>query len=136
MIRRPPRSTRTDTLFPYTTLFRSIDLARRLHRFHHGGFLALFEALADRRQLNEDNVAELLLSVVADADRCLVAGNHHPLVVLGVTLLAHALASPDVSASEIVVRHEGQRRHPAEQRLAAHHGLQRDRKSTRLNSSH
>src|SRR3546814_1701477 len=26
MIRRPPRSTRTDTLFPYTTLFRSIFL--------------------------------------------------------------------------------------------------------------
>src|SRR3546814_10801144 len=25
MIRRPPRSTRTDTLFPYTTLFRSLD---------------------------------------------------------------------------------------------------------------
>src|SRR3546814_1257624 len=25
MIRRPPRSTRTDTLFPYTTLFRSCD---------------------------------------------------------------------------------------------------------------
>src|SRR3546814_18930009 len=29
MIRRPPRSTRTDTLFPYTTLFRSADLDRR-----------------------------------------------------------------------------------------------------------
>src|SRR3546814_1933406 len=27
MIRRPPRSTRTDTLFPYTTLFRSLGLA-------------------------------------------------------------------------------------------------------------
>src|SRR3546814_2922127 len=27
MIRRPPRSTRTDTLFPYTTLFRSPDCA-------------------------------------------------------------------------------------------------------------
>src|SRR3546814_11250159 len=26
MIRRPPRSTRTDTLFPYTTLFRSLSL--------------------------------------------------------------------------------------------------------------
>src|SRR3546814_4248864 len=26
MIRRPPRSTRTDTLFPYTTLFRSVNL--------------------------------------------------------------------------------------------------------------
>src|SRR3546814_2108164 len=32
MIRRPPRSTRTDTLFPYTTLFRS---ALRLYR--HAG---------------------------------------------------------------------------------------------------
>src|SRR3546814_1341778 len=34
MVRRPPRSTRTDTLFPYTTLFRSVSfhlplLARR-----------------------------------------------------------------------------------------------------------
>src|SRR3546814_9485039 len=27
MIRRPPRSTRTDTLFPYTTLFRSLAFA-------------------------------------------------------------------------------------------------------------
>src|SRR3546814_3179435 len=26
MIRRPPRSTRTDTLFPYTTLFRSVQV--------------------------------------------------------------------------------------------------------------
>src|SRR3546814_8488205 len=29
MIRRPPRSTRTDTLFPYTTLFRSLRLGRQ-----------------------------------------------------------------------------------------------------------
>src|SRR3546814_10581594 len=29
MIRRPPRSTRTDTLFPYTTLFRSLPLPDR-----------------------------------------------------------------------------------------------------------
>src|SRR3546814_3118632 len=49
MIRRPPRSTRTDTLFPYTTLFRSSgpkgvvvllvhgeeDLAHRLDRVLH-----------------------------------------------------------------------------------------------------
>src|SRR3546814_5999404 len=31
MIRRPPRSTRTDTLFPYTTLFRSAHCGRRRH---------------------------------------------------------------------------------------------------------
>src|SRR3546814_13493968 len=29
MIRRPPRSTRTDTLFPYTTLFRSVGANRQ-----------------------------------------------------------------------------------------------------------
>src|SRR3546814_10098238 len=29
MIRRPPRSTRTDTLFPYTTLFRSVQESSR-----------------------------------------------------------------------------------------------------------
>src|SRR3546814_13055465 len=37
MIRRPPRSTRTDTLFPYTTLFRSVAvrwLMPRLADFH------------------------------------------------------------------------------------------------------
>src|SRR3546814_5688712 len=31
MIRRPPRSTRTDTLFPYTTLFRSHDCPGNAH---------------------------------------------------------------------------------------------------------
>src|SRR3546814_8522475 len=32
MIRRPPRSTRTDTLFPYTTLFRSFAAVGHAHR--------------------------------------------------------------------------------------------------------
>src|SRR3546814_6569897 len=32
MIRRPPRSTRTDTLFPYTTLFRSAAAHRQSRR--------------------------------------------------------------------------------------------------------
>src|SRR3546814_14066580 len=36
MIRRPPRSTRTDTLFPYTTLFRSI---KNLGPFNNGWVL-------------------------------------------------------------------------------------------------
>src|SRR3546814_5512037 len=31
MIRRPPRSTRTDTLFPYTTLFRSSSDGQSIH---------------------------------------------------------------------------------------------------------
>src|SRR3546814_4691199 len=37
MIRRPPRSTRTDTLFPYTTLFRSIDPELAHHETRHAG---------------------------------------------------------------------------------------------------
>src|SRR3546814_8036796 len=43
MIRRPPRSTRTDTLFPYTTLFRSRRGAVDGHR-HAGGGRAQVEA--------------------------------------------------------------------------------------------
>src|SRR3546814_1828143 len=42
MIRRPPRSTRTDTLFPYTTLFRSAEVAHDLARA-----VALAQSLGD-----------------------------------------------------------------------------------------
>src|SRR3546814_9945082 len=45
MIRRPPRSTRTDTLFPYTTLFRSVD--RIGHRPFGVIFLELPGAVGD-----------------------------------------------------------------------------------------
>src|SRR3546814_12249246 len=41
MIRRPPRSTRTDTLFPYTTLFRSLEDATAIF----DGALAILAAL-------------------------------------------------------------------------------------------
>src|SRR3546814_9976359 len=44
MIRRPPRSTRTDTLFPYTTLFRSdaARLVRGTERCEQIGLRAVF----------------------------------------------------------------------------------------------
>src|SRR3546814_5422831 len=47
MIRRPPRSTRTDTLFPYTTLFRSAQFHRRRARRpgDEGGGAVLLRAL-------------------------------------------------------------------------------------------
>src|SRR3546814_5556544 len=52
MIRRPPRSTRTDTLFPYTTLFRSAHLvsdrkppSARNHIAHRVGLQAQGSAL-------------------------------------------------------------------------------------------
>src|SRR3546814_12463566 len=47
MIRRPPRSTRTDTLFPYTTLFRSV--APRLTGLNLGDHRSV--ALVERDQI-------------------------------------------------------------------------------------
>src|SRR3546814_2709218 len=68
MIRRPPRSTRTDTLFPYTTLFRSLlVLLRLVQGFSTGGeyggaatFMAEY-APDDKRGLcrSEEHTSEL-----------------------------------------------------------------------------
>src|SRR3546814_20930583 len=50
MIRRPPRSTRTDTLFPYTTLFRSEDRHIGVEPRLEGGQRGVLDRL-DRRHL-------------------------------------------------------------------------------------
>src|SRR3546814_17791875 len=48
MIRRPPRSTRTDTLFPYTTLFRSIlHSVAKSFAGSMGGIYDYYAGLAD-----------------------------------------------------------------------------------------
>src|SRR3546814_7953873 len=55
MIRRPPISTRTDTLYPYTTLFRSLgaqvaaELAERVAHVGHGAHLVVGQAVDDHR---------------------------------------------------------------------------------------
>src|SRR3546814_8873510 len=54
MIRRPPRATRTDTLFPYTTLFRSQE--RRGSRQGAGG-LARQESGEGRRDVERHRAA-------------------------------------------------------------------------------
>src|SRR3546814_19858476 len=102
MIRRPPRSTRTDTLFPYTTLFRSAALvgegAKRVRLFDQadlgrteGEAEAVILAILDKTVIAQgpEPIAELLDVVdhqradrgdverrgerVADADRPLEA---------------------------------------------------------------
>src|SRR3546814_19608900 len=66
MIRRPPRSTRTDTLFPYTTLFRSL-YERLIERQYKR--IALFTGQItngdERHQIVEDWAAERIDIVVA-----------------------------------------------------------------------
>src|SRR3546814_12903235 len=61
MIRRPPRSTRTDTLFPYTTLFRSLaDIDAN----------TLSETLADfRKRHGVDAVRSAELDMTKEEDR-------------------------------------------------------------------
>src|SRR3546814_14978402 len=44
MIRRPPRSTRTDTLFPYTTLFRSLEAFQKGFAFQRAGVVEVIGA--------------------------------------------------------------------------------------------
>src|SRR3546814_9840405 len=70
MIRRPPRSTRTDTLFPYTTLFRSgrqtgPGVGRGKHH-NTSGSCVLFQCVG-----------------CSAAQEALVAGNHHGAGALG-----------------------------------------------------
>src|SRR3546814_12679994 len=55
MIRRPPRSTRTDTLFPYTTLFRSRHIARE----SSGAGRAGSAPAAERPTRSEEHTSEL-----------------------------------------------------------------------------
>src|SRR3546814_10293604 len=50
MIRRPPRSTRTDTLFPYTTLFRSEDAAQQNAHSNTYGKIVSGDSHCDGRQ--------------------------------------------------------------------------------------
>src|SRR3546814_9643880 len=63
MIRRPPRSTRTDTLFPYTTLFRSRrkDGARCRDGFGYvAGFTGWARRIGTRRgDRSEEHTSEL-----------------------------------------------------------------------------
>src|SRR3546814_1117985 len=76
MIRRPPRSTRTDTLFPYTTLFRSrrdrpVGIRRRRHSGNERGpdqgrqalcraaTPAEFRGDAERLHRSEEHTSEL-----------------------------------------------------------------------------
>src|SRR3546814_10910255 len=105
MIRRPPRSTRTDTLFPYTTLFRSSCERGDCLRMH-GPLLTLDEVL-QRLRLSRRWMQDFLKH---HEDCYLKAGNRYRFTEQHVQSLMERMACPSPS--------------------------KRDRKSTRLNSSH
>src|SRR3546814_20986295 len=110
MIRRPPRSTRTDTLFPYTTLFRSLShdsilpqdpVARALFYQPDG------QALPVGALLRNPDLAETLRRIATDGADAFYRG---PV------------------AEAIVAAVRGHPTNPGD--------MTEDRKSTRLNSSH
>src|SRR3546814_7330821 len=63
MIRRPPRSTRTDTLFPYTTLFRSRDVVSPAPSWQksvrHSAKNPADRPWPDRHRRSEEHTSEL-----------------------------------------------------------------------------
>src|SRR3546814_2479239 len=119
MILRQPRSTRTDTLFPYTTLFRSI-----LQRLRPALEVAVVPALEGPAR-----DAQLLQRALGRQVRLLDDPNDLQLLGCG---LPHS--SSALSAIMLFLNNRF-----SSVRLATHSlgsGLIEDRKSTRLNSSH
>src|SRR3546814_7971528 len=123
MIRRPPRSTRTDTLFPYTTLFRSTE--RGLH--------PIGRRLGESR-LREEGARYRLGCVFCRGEarqggqvrRLSRERDHEPVGACGVGAARCVEGLADVPPDQ------------QPQRRAAERDRQRelDRKSTRLKSSH
>src|SRR3546814_16548410 len=80
MIRRPPRSTRTDTLFPYTTLFRSAAIGSpadaaisgALARFEPEQVHARWEAALDRRARDPAGAITLARPLIEEVCRWLL----------------------------------------------------------------
>src|SRR3546814_3233322 len=122
MIRRPPRSTRTDTLFPYTTLFRSDPGGR------HGlaaGFFAQqalhHRALAGSGRPEHEEIVAVVPDGRAEMDRF-----QRALLADDLVKVPQLFGGLESEARDVAARIELFRR---KRRYA-------DRKSTRLNSSH
>src|SRR3546814_6081988 len=125
MIRRPPRSTRTDTLFPYTTLFRSVVLRPvALPGAVDAGVAVLHPGLHHRRAprpAREHRPTQRI--AVAAVDHLLAAGR---------AVRGAQLASRRADAGDAAVAAGG--RGCGRQRAVVAGAV--DRKSTRLDSSH
>src|SRR3546814_5347014 len=117
MIRRPPRATRTDTLFPYTTLFRSVvraledvravriaglfDIDRRIDRTDAAGrglvdkAAVVIARLEDRRRHRFavlDDVGRVAIAALVDASIVVGAGlaYRRQIVVVALRLIGFA----------------------------------------------
>src|SRR3546814_6488146 len=122
MIRRPPRSTRTDTLFPYTTLFRSVWIDNPAGAIGNDFLFALISNV-DWSKLNSTTITRIYgpdlrgLSIKYPKDSA------------EQKRIADCLSSLDTQITAESNQLTALKTH--KQGL-----MQQDRKSTRLNSSH
>src|SRR3546814_3064469 len=87
MIRRPPRSTRTDTLFPYTTLFRSPAKDQFLDRSVED-VNALIQHFGCFRRGTHRDALRFLAVVALNVDVC-TNGSEMPIEGLGAPIVSH-----------------------------------------------
>src|SRR3546814_19364395 len=99
MIRRPPRSTRTDTLFPYTTLFRSLPQVDASQRIEVAAARPLRKARrADRDHALEDQREEALAVIRHVTDRHRAGDVGGAIDVLRARIDQEQLALPEPAA--------------------------------------
>src|SRR3546814_9452335 len=115
MIRRTPRSTRTDTLFPYTTLFRSPVIASEAKQsravYAYSGLLRF----ARNDEIRNMDAKGIIAKQVQGDENGELALNPEP------PRLCEGIFRPNISAPGAPSKRRGRRA---------------DRQSTRLNSSH
>src|SRR3546814_2358676 len=126
MIRRPPRSTRTDTLFPYTTLFRSAAIVVETVQGEGGLNVASPEWLRQIARIAKEQGALLIIDDIQAG--CGRTGGFFSFEEAGIkpdiVTLAKSLSGMGLPFALTLFRPDLDKWQPGEQ----------DRKSTRLNS--
>src|SRR3546814_10776412 len=123
MIRRPPRSTRTDTLFPYTTLFRSGHWNPMQKQHGKNNPQGMHMGDLPNLLIGTDGRGSMEITVPGAH---LASGSNPMLDADGAAMVVHA--GPDDMVSDLSGNSGG--------RIACGVFPVGDRKSTRLNSSH
>src|SRR3546814_18870796 len=129
MIQLPTRSTRTDTLFPYTTLFRSHQFIRQTELTRQLEPLAVQVQQLTQQQIDLHERQAELEKGLGVAQLALTAARQQS--TDSAPLLRQAFEEQGTLARLVM-----DTRQSAERQEQAQHACSEDRKSTRLNSSH
>src|SRR3546814_20866954 len=122
ILRRPPRSTRTDTLFPYTTLFRSLDQTRIANDALNGARVRVRAGRASPIEEQRADVARVNAEAAAENARRILESAR---INLGRRIGQPVVGPLDLAWLDTLSGSYGPQLVPCA-----------DRKSTRLNSSH